>query len=60
MHKKGVVNSHPQVRFSFGFPNVATALCNEVSELRERIKELLTSKKITDDINEILQVGILP
>ncbi|KAM7537604.1 hypothetical protein Aperf_G00000071414 [Anoplocephala perfoliata] len=33
----------------------SSSLCNEVSELRERIKELLTSKKITDDINEILQ-----
>lgn len=33
----------------------SSALCLEVGELRERIKELLTSKKITDDINEILQ-----
>ncbi|VDN98943.1 unnamed protein product [Rodentolepis nana] len=33
----------------------SSSLCIEVGELRERIKEVLTSKKITDDINEILQ-----
>nr|CDS34616.2 cation efflux protein: zinc transporter [Hymenolepis microstoma] len=33
----------------------SSSLCIEVGELRERIKEVLISKKITDDINEILQ-----
>ncbi|VDM17355.1 unnamed protein product [Hydatigera taeniaeformis] len=33
----------------------SSALCAEVHELRQRIKEVLTSKTITDDINEILQ-----
>lgn len=33
----------------------SSALCIEVGELRDRIKELLTSKNITDDINAILQ-----
>ncbi|KAL5962397.1 hypothetical protein TSMEX_009851 [Taenia solium] len=33
----------------------SSSLCAEVHELRQRIKEVLTSKKITDDVNEILQ-----
>ncbi|EUB64343.1 Centrosomal protein [Echinococcus granulosus] len=33
----------------------SSSLCVEIHELRQRIKEVLTSKKITDDINEILQ-----
>uniref|UniRef100_A0A5K3ENZ0 DUF5741 domain-containing protein n=1 Tax=Mesocestoides corti TaxID=53468 RepID=A0A5K3ENZ0_MESCO len=33
----------------------SSSLCTEVHELRRRLQEILTSKKVTDDINEILQ-----
>lgn len=42
--------------FQLSFFQYYLALCAEVQELRHRIQEIVTSKKITDDVNEILQV----